>query len=573
MTAVRSSSYATAERFLQTVVVVDDNAYVLAGAEEVGPATLGGESIQWDDEMTDPDLDQEQSSPPDSEDFDTEVVVDGFADLGMHCAVLAPGPSDLPQDAERLLKLATRADVVILDWVIRSASRLEPGSKESDASERTTLSLLLAVLRKDRQTGGRVRLVCMYTGQGDTDSILQELESSLRREFTEVEVDHTRLVIDLGASRVVLLRKPRRVPIPGASTVSAAELPSRVVKEFGEFAADGLLPEIALESLSAVRDQAHKLLRRFNRDLDPALISHRSATSPGVAEQFATALIGDELSAIVASSDTVDALADARVEAYVESRLEGRDSFPYWRSRGSKESMLSHSEATAVLTKGIDESGKIQGTDRNFDAKISRSALLLSGESVTVREAAYGIDLRFSALSSLSRDRWFDREHSTAPELSLGALVSSLSSKADVSAEGETIAVPTYWLCMQPLCDGVRLKGVTQFPLLPLKVSKTEDSFDFVVSDGDHYATLEPSGLKLREIALPAFEPDLDRETVVASWSDGSWSFSDADGVAYQWLGHLRADKAHKVLHAVVTTAGRIGIDEYEYLRNASSQR
>lgn len=565
MTLDTSPSYSAAERFLQTVVVVDDNAYTSPDTPPGLVASLGGESI---DEV-EPRENQEPDNP-DSESFETELIVEGFADLGMNCAVLAPGRGEEEHDAERLLKLATRADVVILDWVIRS---WEDTSATHASSDRTTLGLLLDVLRHDASSGSRARLVCIYTGKGDAAAVIDEVEAALANEFENVRVHDDRTRIDVNGVRIVLLRKYREVPIPGSETVTAAALPSRVVREFGQFAANGLLPEIALESLSAVRDQAHKLLRRFSGGLDPALISHRSTTTPAVAEQLVLSLISDELGAIVAAADTVSALRDDRVESYVRTRLGNRSDIPYWKSRAAASSQaLSNNEALNALTLGIDQGDTIRGFSKKLDPKVSRSALLLDGENATVRKQAYDIDLRFSALSSLSRDRYFDRGHAPVPELRLGALLCTPGTRSDDAMDGDdTPAV--YWACMQPLCDSVRLTGPTQFPLLPLRRSKSEDKFDFVVMEDEAYITVEAAGLKLSEMALRVFVPDPQLQMVVASWREGFWLFKDQQYREYRWLGDLRIDKAHKVLHSVVTTAGRIGIDEYEYYRHASDRR
>lgn len=555
MTLETSPSYNAAERFLQTVVVVDDNAYTSTDTSPGLVASLGGESIDEFEAAED-----QESANPDSESFETEVIVEGFADLGMNCAVLAPGEGEEGQDAARLLKLATRADVVILDWVIRS---WEDMSATHGSRDRTTLGLLLEVLRHDASSGSRARLVCIYTGKGDAAAVIDEVEAALTNEFHDVRVHDDRTRIDVGGVRIVLLRKHREVPIPGSETVIAADLPSRVVREFGQFAADGLLPEIALESLSAVRDQAHQLLRRFNGDLDPALISHRSTTTPAVAEQLVLSLIGDELGAIVAAAGTVSALRDDRVESYVRTRLGDRSDIPYWKNRATTSTLkLTNGDAFDVLT---------QKSGKTLDSKISRSSLLLDGEHATVRSQAYDIDLRFSALSSLSRDRNFDGEHSPVPELRLGALLCAPGTPSDDAKDGDNI--PTdYWVCMQPLCDSVRLTQPAQFPLLPLRRSKSEDKFDFVVMDNDAYITVEAVGLKLSEMALTTFAPDPQLQMVIASWEEGLWLFKDQQNREYRWLGDLRIDKAHKVLHSVVTTAGRIGIDEYEYYRHASER-
>ena len=121
---------------------------------------------------------------------------------------------------------------------------------------------------------------------------------------------------------------------------------------------------------------------------------------------------------------------------------------------------------------------------------------------------------------------------------------------------------------LQPLCDGVRLTAPTKFPVLPLKApSESNQKFELVVKPSDKYIPLQNAASKLSQVDLKIFSPDPDSQTVLARWNDDEWEFIDAEGVTYVWLGNLRLDKAHKLLHNVVATAGRIGIDEYEFLR------
>jgi hypothetical protein len=222
----------------------------------------------------------------------------------------------------------------------------------------------------------------------------------------------------------------------------------------------------------------------------------------------------------------------------------------------------------AALTLGTREGDFIVGTQRKLEPKISRSSLLIAGPDDQVRSAAYSIDLQFSALSSLSRDSRFDGRMGPAPDLRLGALLRSL----DVTGTEEDEPLVRFWICLQPLCDSVRLETPTQFPLLSLQKSTVEDRFDFIVPSAEGYVPLEAKQFRLREIALPVFSPETETQTVVASWAERAFAFTSSDGVQYEWLGQVRLEKAHKFLHALATVAGRIGIDEYEYLRLAATR-
>ncbi|XKH57862.1 hypothetical protein LG293_07015 [Citricoccus nitrophenolicus] len=591
MTDDDAESRAVALRFLQTVVVVDDNAYRGDDLSDPMSASLGGEELEEASLVAPIATDDVDLDALDPLGFDTETIVERFADFGMNCAVLAPSRNEEAGDEQRLERLASRSDVVILDWVIRPRLAVEA---QPSSAERTSLGLLLKVLRDDAATGGaRIRLLCIYTGESDTSDILDSVQAALQEEFPHSTVVRDGFRIDIGAARVVVLRKERAVPVPGVLTVPAGELPSRVVEEFTEFVVTGLLPEIALESLTAVRDQGHRLLRRFSGEFDPALLSHRSFTSSADAEQFALSLIGSELAAIVSAAGVVTSLRDARIEAKVAAAFEGRDTAYYWKSLATnRSSQMSAANAIKALTLGVDGGGRIRESTERLDKKASRTSLMLNGDESEIRGRAKEIDLGFSALSSLARDRAFDGQRVPVPTLQLGAVLAvkppAEPTKSDAPAEasgedGEGSAAGTdnlskevdqyrYWVCLQPLCDGVRLTTATKFPMLPLQPpSEGNQKFELVVKHSDEYVPLQNSASKLSQVDLKIFSPDRDDQVVLGTWKDDEWEFTDAKGVTYVWLGNLRFDKAHKLLHNVVTTAGRIGIDEYEFLRRGYS--
>lgn len=561
MTSSNSHSLLAAGQFLQTVVVVDDSAY--DNPEKAGGVASLGMEVPLDgpDEVAEA-IDFMEDLDPEA--FDTEIVVDGFADLGMHCAVLAPGFDESDEHQIRLSKLARRADVVVLDWVIRSSEATGIAGDRVALETRTTLPLLLDIIRQDAEVGARLRLICIYTGKGDAESVLLEVDRELNKLGETVRPDEGHLVLDFGGTRIVVLRKERKHPIPGNEEIKSAELPSRVVEEFARFAVGGFLPEMAVLSLSAVRDQAHMLLRRFSQELDPALLSHRSTTSSTVAEQYALDLIGDELSAISSMTTRSMTLADERVEPYLQTTFGGRKEAHYRKSSSSTATVPIEMAKRMILAGDGDRQGM---PSSNY----SRSALFFRGGKEEASASGYKVDLKFSALSSLSRDGALQARRGRIPSLKLGAIISSAPQAELIKGQFVVEHGTQYWLCIQPVCDSVRLDRLSSFPLLPLRLSKTPEKFDVVVHSGDGYLTLDCGVMKMGALRLANFMPDFEAEEVLASRSVDHWLFEDDQCRAYRWLGDMRLDRAHKMLHALVTAAGRIGIDEYDYLRNAST--
>lgn len=558
-------------RFLQTVVVIDDHAYKDPPQISVAPATLGNESIV-EEEVT--DVAAAADNLVDLQDFETEVVVEAFADLGIYCAVLAPDAEQQGVDARRIEQLARRSDIMILDWILRP--RDVSDARTAEPGERTSVNLLLGVMREDASGGGRTRLICIYTGEPDARGILDKIRAAIEGENPGATiVDGAGHWLDYRSTRIVVLGKEREVPVASIESVASSALPNRVVDEFTRFVATGILREIALDSLSAVRDESHRLLRRFHGGLDFALLSHRSVTSPALAEQFARSLVGSELGAIILAANVTGALADERVNEVIDTAFAGRTEALYWptpTAAAASSKKLPADVAVKALKLGVDKDDYVLEAGNKLSRRVSRTALLLTGDDASVRTRSLEIDAGFSMLSALARDPSFDGIGSPAPAMQLGTIISRFEADTSRPANGDAghgdSPQPHYWVCLQPLCDSVRLTGATMFPMLPLKLGG--ERFNYVVMFDGRPLMLQHQGLKLSEMSLMSFVPQRGADIVDASWSGQAWKFTSEDGVSYEWAGSLRLDKAHKLLHSVVSTAGRIGIDEYEYLRQSA---
>ena len=561
-------------KFLQTVLVIDDQAYAVPVDVTVPEATLGDESPYVPAEGGG-DSDTEEFAPSESNDFDTQAVVKAFADLGMNCAVLAPASPDQSEDTNRLIRLAKRADIVVLDWVLRSA---DEAAAAGDGAETTSLPMLEQLLAEDIELGARLRLVCIYTGDRDLVRVVGALEASLG-EIGPVRTDAARRTLFMGGAKIVVLPKAGGRSQPGLETVDFADLPTRVVQEFSDHASNGILSQLALSALGAVRDGAFRLLTRFDSNLDAALLTHRALSSGAATEKFALALIGDELAAIVAAERVTPSLADEVVEAVV-GKLQVRkpDPMKTWKSRTSAFKSISKDDSLRAFIDGVDTDGKIRnGSGQAPTLGGSLTHLLVDSDDESTRRIAERVDLRFAALSSLSRDALHDAQGLTPPDLHLGTLVridtlTAASGAAPASDADPVASDSSYWLCMQPLCDSVRLEGPTRFPFLPLKVSEDHSpEFDLVVRSGSEYLRLNLGKRKFNSIEFFEMTPDRSLSVVLANW-DEEWLFERSDGETLIWLGDVRLDMSHKLIGDIVNDAGRIGIDEFEYSRRSHAR-
>ena len=129
-----------------------------------------------------------------------------------------------------------------------------------------------------------------------------------------------------------------------------------------------------------------------------------------------------------------------------------------------------------------------------------------------------------------------------------------------------------YYLCIQPLCDGVRLKLDTKikFPMIELyrKSSSSASSFPACALKID--GNLEFLFLPMKphqQIVNLEFKP-LKEFRDVRTFRNNFESPNKSK--KYKWLAELREDITQSIVHKISHDSSRIGTDLYEWMRNRS---
>ena len=419
------------ESFLQTVVVLDDLA-------EMRPSGDGRIRRAPTGQLVAPDY-AESPAPSGASArtdvlgvrLDADAVINGFADIGSVCAVLNPSPSD--EFCERTVKAARRADIVILDWKIHGSS----GDK--------ALDVMREILREDQQ---RLRLIAIYTGEPDLQGIFDRIQGVLAEFYGDDEPEVTDcLQISKGPLRVVVLAKKVRLsnhrPELQNQEVAEHQLADRLVDEF-TLMTGGLVRNFAIAGIAAIRDNAHRILAKCERSLDPAYLGHRILLHyPPDAEEHLIEALSSELTSILEENRS-GACADVdAIESWLELReregLRLSEPFPF--------------EATQNAVK-VWRGLLLQGIDAPRPGSTSKSSLKKHATEPFAedREAARQSNRCFAALLSLKT-----RYPGQPPRLSIGTIL--CAQKGDAHQ---------YFLCLQPKCDSVRLSASTGFPFIPL---------------------------------------------------------------------------------------------------------
>ena len=472
------------------------------------------------------------------------AVINGFADIGSVCAVLNSAPGD--EFHERTVKTARRADIVILDWKIHESV--------GDAA----LNVMRDILQEDRQ---RLRLMAFYTGEPD----LHEIFKRIKDVATEFYEDDELLVSDgfrisKGPLHIVVLAKQGTLndlqPELRNQEVAESQLADRLANDFAQMTG-GLIRNCAVEGITAIRDNAHRILAKFEESLDPAYLGHRLLLPhPPDAEDHLVEALGSELISVL-EENRLGACADVdAIESWLEQREhEGLGISDRFSFSGAQKAVDRWRD---LLSRGIDDPNAI------FPIGVGKIQMRKQATEAFAKdtEAALRSNRRFAALLQLKT-----RYPGRPPRLSIGSLLSTREDDED-----------RYFLCLQPKCDSVRLSASVGFPLIPLipledvEVGNQGTSLRLVLETSkDQWKDF---GIKPKpsELSIRTFKPGLDPpgEVVATGMQDGSFFFEDEAGKKYRWMAEMKDEHALGIAGEVASALARPGPNDAEWLRKAA---
>ena len=514
--------------FVQSVVIMDDLAEFRSSNEvEAQPGLTAPEFGIGQENATESERQSSDCLANSSSDrgvrLNAKLVTDRFAELGSVCAVLKP--DDEEEFHQKVAKVAARADIVVLDWKI------------GDSYGEDTLEIVRKILEDDRSSQ-RMRLLAIYTGEPALDDIANAVRSAVSGFYDEhelIEIDGFRM--SKGPIRAIILAKE------GTLNSAMAELSAQEVKEdaladklIEEFAAmtQGLLRNVALEGLAALRDNVHRLLAKFDTTLDPAYLGHRLLLRhPPDAEAHVEQALGAELLSILEDGNPgQEANIDAIHEWLVSEVSAGLDLASPFALRGNEEPIQKWME---LLKYGIaSEPVRNQLPTRSRDLEKCSTYVFARDESSAIRANLY-----FSVLLSTKT-----HYSASVPRLALGTIL----------RQGDDDSL-NYFLCLQPKCDSVRLQDPTAFPLLPLLLrdgNSAGQKFSIIAAidgaSGLYFGySPKPSELKMRTFC-PGSNPPGEVEAVIVN---DNFYFQDICGESYRWISELKEEHALKVVGEV----------------------
>lgn len=533
-------SHEVAGRFLQSVVVVDDQAF-LGEPVEVVPATVNPPGRQGRSPAGTATA-VSKVAVNNEHNLDAKRLIDAFAEKGLVCAVLRPDSHD--DEVPRAQVAARRADILVVDWQI-----------SRDNGEAAT-SLITKVLGEDASSP-RLRLIAVYTAEPDLAIVAENLRLSLLELGADTpELTEDGCVIRYGHAHITVLGKPR-VTAQTARDVSPEQLPDRLISEFVTVTS-GLLSNLVVEGLAAIRLNTHRVLARFHGGLDAPYLTHRALCDPPEdADDHLVPLFVSELQSILEEQQGVRLPAD-QVNGWLDHKVIG--GLQLRRRVRARSNVAARTCVLDYLRNGVAGDKAISGSKylERLIAELretkSRAALdeltnILSDDGTSGPDDDLSLALLMSVRS---------RYQLPAPWLTLGTIIS-------VENEGIT----RYLVCVQPRCDSVRLKSKQSFLFLKMTTANQGASFGFVIEDSGAMLRLNVS-LRPQDTSSFTFKPDKSVGSVLAKLADGKWIFSRTDNSHVRWVADLKPEHAQRVAHLYSARLSRIGLTESEWLRRWS---
>lgn len=528
--------------FLNGAVLIDDDLYWEKSEEE---AT---EELVVPDEFSDGDVagtGGQEASRALSSMINAEQVVDGFSNLGLICSTYrwSPGHNTFPNSTDK-------ADLIILDWKLDDTE---------DAGD-TAVAFLNCRLEKDLAGQRRLRYVVIYTDK-PMAGVLEKLYNDIT-----IPNDIT-LSIDGNSVDIRETNGPPlwRILYQSKNETAERDLAKDILIDFASFLG-GMLPRMVMAGVAEIRSRTFEHLYRFNKALDKVVASHLLAKRSSELEFAASSESFSEFVIGLIVNDFSDALYGS----------------PMLNEASSSGAVTHHLSATS--------GDKMRLNSVKADATQYQLHTLLSEQDYEkFYEVAKALFVLNSAKAKKFREgktpiEFADSGHQEYARLTVIHLMNNyprlwksqaqLKSGTVVKLEGAGDQAAKYMVCVQPICDAVRLAvgegSFTKFPFLELEQVGPEKHFSLVVQDGDNYVYLSTKH-KLSEIVMASFAADQNSRDVRTAGEENERTFVDKYDARYRWISELKEIYAMEIQNVMSTQGGRVGSNKFEWFRSKSS--
>ncbi|PHS04625.1 MAG: hypothetical protein COA78_16290 [Blastopirellula sp.] len=537
-----------AESFIQTAVFIDDRIYkgatkTLAPKAPIEAPKSRKRAIKSAEKNDKLETNQKQDPVEEDPSPDTYDIVHYFAKKQIVCSLYQPKQDASVAPQSDIFPLCKAADIVIVDWDLY-------GDKGKKAQELVDGLIKQAVEDVPEQ----LRLILIYTQELNLQAVANEIYETVYKSigdvFQPVDGDEG-LVFYTQNSRVVVLGKPgRERPEPYARfTVNEKDLADVAIGEFAKLAS-GILHAATLMGLAEIRKNSRKILSKFNSNLDPAFLTHLAMCLPlEDASSHVIPLLVSEIESVLEDVLPTPLLSTKLIENWVDSVWKPGD---HLETLFEKKGVDYRSVAKILCTKGFKEAIKQEDKVPNINAEKDKTKKIRKAAQILMPSAESDTNQRFSHLMA-SRTFYGGK----AKALKLGSVV--------YNRERDR-----FLLCVQPICDSVRLRYERIFVFLQMEKSNggSSDGASHIVIKADDTVQELVYQAKSYRCFTASFKPDIGSGEVLAYTDEqGDLVFEDIVGSKYYWADQLRTSHAQRAVEQFASDLSRVGLTESEWLR------
>ena len=402
-------------------------------------------------------------------------------------------------------------------------------------------------------------MIIFYTGEPNIGAISEKIKEKHCDNFNKIDDG---FAFSQGHLRIVIFAKDG-AKVPGEYSdrvISIEDLSGRVIDEFAKITA-GLVSNVALRSLAVLRDNTHRIMGRLGPEMDPPYLAHRALLpNPGDAMNHVVDIIASEFHSLLDTYEVGEKANLRFIKAWIDMKNGERSSFEVEVGKDDIKSVDS-AVIYELQNVGIEKSnwfGRLSNKKQENIYKTLTQTFCAEGADATE------LDHRFAILTSL-KNRYGRSEHK--PILTLGTIIKSESS-------GSSNESGKFWLCVQPRCDSVRIRGARNFFFLPLEVVDGDTKFDLVLEDKENKFKKLRIHYKIYESANFEFVPDGSEEQVIrAKEENKKFVFYTTDKTRFEWVSELKSEHAQRIANDFAAKLSRVGLDESEWLRRWADRR
>ena len=560
ITAFNQFVLESAEQYLHTVVLIDDRIYESktgnVAASLTKPQTAARKaalkSVTPGSEKK-IEISEGAKGSEGSDEVSFHDVQNSFAKKRIICSLYQPKKSASFSGRSEVYSLCSSADVVIVDWDLHG----DPGLKATELVGNL-------IHQSVKEIPHLLRLVLIYTMEVNlrsvADIIFEDLSKRLGEDKIDVDPKTEGLVLTTNNARVVVLGKRSNTSLPQYSDfwVPEKRLAERTIIEFSRLAS-GLLQAVILRGVANLRENNRRILMRFHRDLDAAFLAHRALLLPDEALGQIIPLLTDELRAVLE-----DTLGECPLgNSSVVERIIGDWCGTYWKPSSNPQLYIGVGADALEFAKDVFCNGPAFKKDYSKVQKSEISGLVekkqnqppkwIEKKALKLAEYLSTEPKGDEMLSSLMSQRIAYENARRA--LQLGVILREV--------EGNR----RYMLCLQPVCDSVRIDGKSRtFIFCILDIPNAGKPFTHAVMDLNRNPLQLDYRPKVSRCYVSNFTSGSDAVCAVKD-DRGRFIFEDEDRNKYEWIAELKTEHAQRAAEEFGRTLSRVGLTESEWLR------